>query len=468
MKAQRSFGLILVLALLTALGGVVVASTPFSATTQSGVPDAAGAEGHVKVAGTTGAESSQAQQAIIIDHTCTDLSKIPGYWLERAKELTVHYAHTSHGGQVISGIENLEQLDPKYDVAVRRSDTVALPGETNVLRIYDGNNLGGGDTYITPDEYWSTAYGVDRTRSVADTGWFNFSTWTWCGQVSGASESYINEYLDTLDTLELEYPYMRFIHMTGHTDGTGETGNLHARNDQIRNYCIQNNKVLFDFADIESYDPDGNYYLDRGTNDNCDYDSDGNGSRDSNWADEWCATHPDDPLCDPCGCAHSKSLNCNLKARAFWWMMARLAGWDGTPDGAEEGSQKTASTATPGQGETVTYTIVIQGLTAPLTATIQMIDVVPDDLAYVTDSLTATAGYVNDGTAPTLTWTGTLSETPVITVTYAVTVTTSQTKVASNTAVIAATGYETVTSTATIIANGYFLCLPIALKGVTQ
>jgi len=36
--------------------------------------------------------------------------------------------------------------------------------------------------------------------------------------------------------------------------------------------------------------------------------------------------------CD--SCAHSHRLNCVLKARAFWWMMARLAGWDGVTTGS--------------------------------------------------------------------------------------------------------------------------------------
>ena len=108
--------------------------------------------------------------------------------------------------------------------------------------------------------------------------------WSWCGQVSSATEDDINTYWSLMSGLENDYPNVKFVHMTGHLDGSGIYGNLHQRNEQIRNYCMNNNKILFDFADIESYDPDGNYYLDKAANDNCDYDSDGNGSRDKNWA----------------------------------------------------------------------------------------------------------------------------------------------------------------------------------------
>ena len=123
-----------------------------------------------------------------------------------------------------------------------------------------------------------------------------------------------------MNQLEIDYPDVLFVYMTGHLDGTGETGNLHIRNEQIRNYCISNDKVLFDFADIESHDPDGEYFLDRGADDACNYAA-------GNWAIEWCSANPGSDLCATCSCAHSHPLNCNLKARAFWWMMARLAGW---------------------------------------------------------------------------------------------------------------------------------------------
>ena len=78
---------------------------------------------------------------IIIDHTCTDISQIPTYWLEQAKQLTIHYAHTSHGSQINSGILNLESQNPAYSVAIRTSTTAGLPPLENpsALRMYDGN-----------------------------------------------------------------------------------------------------------------------------------------------------------------------------------------------------------------------------------------------------------------------------------------------------------------------------------------
>lgn len=147
----------------------------------------------------------------------------------------------------------------------------------------------------------------------------NVVIWSWCGGVSDNTESGINTYLQAMDQLETDYPGVTFIYMTGHLDGTGESGNLHIRNNQIRDYCLANNKVLFDFADIESYDPDGNYYLDREANDNCDYYD---GSEWRNRAQEWCASNPGE--CSSCECAHSQSLNCDLKARAFWWMLEHV------------------------------------------------------------------------------------------------------------------------------------------------
>ncbi len=50
-----------------------------------------------------------ASAPIIINHTTTDLSKIPTYWIDQAKNLyKIAYGHTSHGSQLITGIEMLD------------------------------------------------------------------------------------------------------------------------------------------------------------------------------------------------------------------------------------------------------------------------------------------------------------------------------------------------------------------------
>jgi hypothetical protein len=141
-------------------------------------------------------------------------------------------------------------------------------------------------------------------------------------RLAAGTEADINTYLDLTSGLEKDCPGVRFVYMAGHSNGSGLTGNLHLRNRQIRDYCEANNKVLFDFEDIESYDPDGNYFGDKDVTDSCAYDG-------GNWAVEWQESHRQGVDWYECSSAHSEPLNANLKAYAAWWMWARLAGWDG-------------------------------------------------------------------------------------------------------------------------------------------
>jgi hypothetical protein len=256
-------------------------------------------------------------EPVIINHTSTNLSLVPETAIVIAKKtLHITYGHTSHGSQITTGMTGLSQ----FAGAPRDSSLYTWDSKNSECALDLRDSVMSGDLGNPDHRSWA-----DRTRTYLDAHRdVNVVLWSWCGQVSFAKESQINTYLSLMNKLESDYPGVKFVYMTGHLDGSGMTGNLNIRNEQIRNFCRSNNKILYDFADIESYDPEGNYYLDKGADDGCNYDG---GSR--NWAIDWQNSHRSGIDWFECTSAHSEPLNANQKAYAAWWLWARLAGWDG-------------------------------------------------------------------------------------------------------------------------------------------
>ena len=241
-------------------------------------------------------------ESILIDHTAVPaFDSIPQAYIDLAQsDLKMLFGHRSHGSQLITGQEMLQE----------ENATLVPPPLDVILSIIKDIN----------DTTWlieTRAFLEDPANSEV-----NAVMWAWSGGTIAFSEDAIHLYLAQMTQLEADYPQITFVYMTDHMIAWAPV-TTNYRNNLIRSHCEQNNRVLYDFHDIESHDPDGTYYPDD--------------DADCYWCVDWCATH-ECPTCDYC--AHSHCFNCYNKGKAFWVLMARLSGWAGTTgdiDGDQDG-----------------------------------------------------------------------------------------------------------------------------------
>ncbi len=269
-----------------------------------------------------GSPNNTFSKAIIANHTIMREmyeGKIPLDDFTQAKtKIKMKYVHTSHGSQMIEGVQ-------KYDEAIH-NDSFDMPSlyrnKGHFFQMVTSDRDDGLYIYEPPQENINGS--VSNIRDLFNSGQlssnFNVFSIAWCGQLSYCSKAQVNKYLEEINKLENENPNIVFIYMTGHLDGTGKNGKLNRNNNIIREYCIANDKVLFDFADIESYDLDyetnNKNYLELQGDDACNYNQ-------GNWGYQWQEANPNKWFDGQF--AHTKPINGNQKTYAFWWLMCEIA-----------------------------------------------------------------------------------------------------------------------------------------------
>jgi hypothetical protein len=263
-------------------------------------------------------------QGFIVNHNAVRaFDEIPEYWLGQAKQLKFHYGHTSHGAQLTVGLDRIDNIYSGFEFLLGKG---YVPASQDAFCLFDGTYVNGSyDEAVQPEDYWEGEQGRNCTRFVLNNYQnINVSMFMWCWQMRSVNISYVEEYLAAMEQLEQEYPDITFIYATGHSQtytghhyyghlGNGYLPINQRNNDRIRQYCRNNNKILFDFGDIDNwwYNAD----LDQWT---CGYSShDGV---------DYPREH-DHYNIDEAG--HTSFENCENKGKAVWYMLARIAGWDG-------------------------------------------------------------------------------------------------------------------------------------------
>ena len=303
---------------------------------------------------------------IIADHTAVeDYEQIPGTYLNQVKQMVLWYMGESHSyqirggkladsGRVLGGLELLETADSNYGVEVRENP--ANFTGTNVLKLLRGSfheRWGWNDDNMGEEHYWSTETVLEKPKMVSENYSVDVAIWCWCWDIPwreliifDANDRKINIIRDRdKDGIE-ETPngnwgteHMQIylnafkslndntnsntvsVYQTAVTDTADEGGHLtQLYNDQMRAWVKANGGYLFDWADIEVYNDDNSEKNTESWMDTAGIL--GTPEAEYNYEkrhDQWSGEEV----------GHATQALAIRKAKALWWLLARIAGWDG-------------------------------------------------------------------------------------------------------------------------------------------
>lgn len=274
-------------------------------------------------------------QSLVIDHhDVAAFDSIPPVYKEAAANLRMLFMDRSVGGNISFSLDCLShpwESAPNSCKRYQHQDTIYSVDPSEVH--WDGT----WDRSLWRYEYWPTGCSEDvncfidfmsgRIDSFDVMGCqFSYLAVTPGSNIADTSTGFFgisgnNNKASTYAEFAAAHPDKKIIWWTtslARSIGTPEAASF---NDQMRNYATTHDIVLFDVADILSHDPDGNPCFD---------------NRDGvEYKDE---DYPDDSLNIPAICpqyttetdgGHLGSISAGgiRVAKAFWVLMANLAGW---------------------------------------------------------------------------------------------------------------------------------------------
>jgi len=302
---------------------------------------------------------------IIIDHECVDASLIPDEWIAEVKKMLINIPGESHGTAYLYGLQLLADMDSRYAVELDWSGPPSPPTDDHlrVLRSYQLENESWSGS-CGEEDFWTNQSAIstmtDHLTYLQDNGnpitalgfgWCWDMTWHnppggeidpeygvhWAGSSVGGPDGDIrwgiddgdniltgntinlSNYLAAVDHYNQQAPSTLSFFTTGPVDGNHGNENAyqrHLKHEAIRNHVKSNGGVLLDYADILSWSTDGVQYTDSWNNHdfpngNLELATGGSGF-DGGYG----------------GCHVSREA-CLRLGNSIWWMLARIAGWDG-------------------------------------------------------------------------------------------------------------------------------------------